>query len=775
MVIGRILLTGIPLTTLLLSTLTTHANNCSSPISINSFPYTYSGTLCGAGDNFPAPLCGQTGWGASEDMVFVANLQAGATYEITVTVGSGNAGAFLFQTCDPNACIISLTSNASSATWCVTIPSSGTWYIVVDRDAAGCSTFSLNIVEDVAPPTGWSMFNGTINTCSGTLYDPGGPNCNYGDNQYAQTVICPTTPGQCIQLDFTSFDLENTFDYLDVYDGDECANTPIASYTGNTSPGTVTATGLYGNGCLTLVFSSDGSVNYTGFSANISCVPCSASPISGSTVNMQSGIWYTCGGTFYDSGGPLNDYSNNEDYTLVICPSTPGQYITVNFTSFNIENNFDYLYIYDGIGSCGTCLGEFTGTTSPGTITASSSNGCLTFQFQSDGSITYPGWQATISCSSTPGANTSTGSSCLTPLCLLNTNSGTYTPFNTLCGDSWNFPACGGCPSFNNVDYPYFFTFTIASGGTLLFTITPSGTHDLDWALWQIPDPYDCSSLGPPIRASWDAPPPYSTGLAVGETDVCECASGSGYVAPLTVNAGESYLLVINDWSAPPPEDFTLDFTGTTATFSNNTDDCPSNVLPLAFIKMEAHPQKEGIELTWYGIAPEGIDGRIQIWKESPDNPKARQKIHERLANPGPFQGSFIDYTPETPTPTSPAMHVYRIVLYDVARHATIAEDRIVVTQNATTPGSISYTLGTGYIQLLISGTGEQPPTYLRLYSLDGKTLWQWNTQRCGIKTRNPNTYTFRIPTHNLQQGIYLLEVEWLSGQRSHERIILTP
>ncbi|MEN9302835.1 MAG: hypothetical protein RL264_1264 [Bacteroidota bacterium] len=122
--------------------------------------------------------------------------------------------------------------------------------------------------------------------------------------------------------------------------------------------------------------------------------------VFGQNYNMANGNISTCSGNFFDSGGSGNNYNNNQNFTYTICPSTPGARISVAFTSFNTESNYDYLYVYDGNSTGATLIGTYTGTGLPGTLTASTTNptGCLTFRFTSDGSITRAGWAATISC-----------------------------------------------------------------------------------------------------------------------------------------------------------------------------------------------------------------------------------------------------------------------------------------------------------------------------------------------------------------------------------------
>ncbi len=582
------------------------ANDCSNPFIISSFPYSYSGTSCGAGNDFPEPICQQTGWGASEDIVFQVDFIEGATYIINASVGSGNLGVFIYNVCNPaDACQTSITVVGSTLTnYCYTASVTGTHYIVIDRDVTGCSSVSFSIDIDVTPPTEYSMFNGTINACSGTLFDPRG-RCDYENNELSRTLLCPSVAGQCVQLDFVNFNTESGFDELAVYESDAtgCTRGLINTYSGNLGAFSVQATGTIGN-CLYLEFTSDGSITAPGFEANISCVPCSSGPLTGNSVNMQNGRWIVnCGSSanFYDSGGPGADYANSEDYTLVICPNTPGQYVQVTFNSFNVENNFDFLYIYNGSGgSCGTCLGSYTGTNSPGTITSYASDGCLTFRFTSDGSVTAPGWSATVTCVSTPGPEpVNDGYLCSDPYCATITAPYTFQAQNSACGSSFEFPACTGCGAFNYADAPYFIVFTIATGGTLVFDITPNPNVDIDFALWRIPSNYDCSDLGPPIRASWDLPPSYTIGLSTTETDLCECASGNGYVAAVNVSAGESYLLLIDDFAGVTnnPQNITVDFSGSTATFGSTPSECPTP-LPIALLADVAE-EEQGNKIRW--------------------------------------------------------------------------------------------------------------------------------------------------------------------------------
>ena len=118
--------------------------------------------------------------------------------------------------------------------------------------------------------------------------------------------------------------------------------------------------------------------------------------------NMTNGTVTTCMGNFYDSGGPSGYYNNNEDFVMTFYPSTSGAMIQYNFTTFAIEYhsscNYDYLNIYDGETTSSPLIGQYCGTNSPGSYTATNTAGAITFRFHSDISVTDIGWVASLSC-----------------------------------------------------------------------------------------------------------------------------------------------------------------------------------------------------------------------------------------------------------------------------------------------------------------------------------------------------------------------------------------
>ncbi len=113
---------------------------------------------------------------------------------------------------------------------------------------------------------------------------------------------------------------------------------------------------------------------------------------------MNTGTITACGGTLYDSGGPNNNYQNNENYTLTIVPATPGASVQLTFSSFLVETCCDYLQIYDGATTAAPLIGQYTAL--PPNIMASNAAGVLTLRFYSDLSVVQTGFAAAITCSS---------------------------------------------------------------------------------------------------------------------------------------------------------------------------------------------------------------------------------------------------------------------------------------------------------------------------------------------------------------------------------------
>jgi hypothetical protein len=120
-----------------------------------------------------------------------------------------------------------------------------------------------------------------------------------------------------------------------------------------------------------------------------------------------------CGQTsFLQDHAGSGTYQNNCNGYTVIEAGFASQITLVGTCS--VEVSFDYIRIYDGVGTGGTLLQTYNAN--PGNINYTGAAGqTLTVQFTSDGSVTYDGFDinvtfngpcSNIPCTSTPGANT---------------------------------------------------------------------------------------------------------------------------------------------------------------------------------------------------------------------------------------------------------------------------------------------------------------------------------------------------------------------------------
>jgi len=102
-----------------------------------------------------------------------------------------------------------------------------------------------------------------------------------------------------------------------------------------------------------------------------------------------------CTDTIWDLGGPGRNYYNNESFSYTIAP-TNAVGLSLNFTSFVLENGWDTLFIYNGNSTAAPLIGHYTGSNSPGLINASGN--ALTIRFKSDNATVAAGWQAIWQC-----------------------------------------------------------------------------------------------------------------------------------------------------------------------------------------------------------------------------------------------------------------------------------------------------------------------------------------------------------------------------------------
>lgn len=105
----------------------------------------------------------------------------------------------------------------------------------------------------------------------------------------------------------------------------------------------------------------------------------------------------SCTGTLFDPGGAAANYQDLVTSEITIAPIGAAS-ITLNFSSFDLEANYDYLYIYDGPNNTSPLIGQYTGNTLPNGGVIISTYGAVTLKFFSDTYVTNAGFVMTWSC-----------------------------------------------------------------------------------------------------------------------------------------------------------------------------------------------------------------------------------------------------------------------------------------------------------------------------------------------------------------------------------------
>lgn len=200
---------------------------------------------------------------------------------------STNAGTFDWDFGDGSSDSLVSPTHAFTATGSYTVT------LIASGGACGADTITQTVVVDTAGPCvvvlNASCPQGPATECSGTLYDSGGPSNNHGDNTDIVQTIAPAGAAS-VTLNFASFDLEDTYDFLYIYDGPTTASPLIGAYTGNNLPGGGTITSTVGS--ITLRQFSDAAVNEAGFALNWACTLPSTAP----SVDFEANRTNTCDG-----------------------------------------------------------------------------------------------------------------------------------------------------------------------------------------------------------------------------------------------------------------------------------------------------------------------------------------------------------------------------------------------------------------------------------------------------------------------------------------------
>ncbi|MEY8848250.1 PKD domain-containing protein, partial [Psychroserpens sp. XS_ASV72] len=294
----------------------------------------------------------------------------------------------------------------------------------------------------------------------------------------------------------------------------------------------------------------------------------------GQDILMQDGNFSQCTDGFFDSGGEFGTYSDNENYTLTICPPDVGDAIQLTFTAFSTQLNLDVLTIYDGPDNTAPSFGSFSGGNNPGVIEATSPSGCLTIEFVSNGSGTTTGWAADIACL-TP---------CQTIVANVDSTSPALDVNNIIVADVDEVITFNGSGTFSvdGTGATYLWDFgdgNTATGATVNHQYTTAGLYSVTLTITDT-NPAGCSSTNNiNVTAQIGASGPGNPFVEAGENIVIDCADDCTDITAEFLDIGETNTYTVTQIPFVPP----FSFSGLSNSLNPNADDRWSDVESLPF------------------------------------------------------------------------------------------------------------------------------------------------------------------------------------------------
>lgn len=456
--------------------------------------------------------------------------------------------------------------------------------------------------------------------------------------------------------------------------------------------------------------------------------------------------------TYTDNGGSGGNYSNSiNNIYRVFCPSVAGNCMRVTFSAFDTESGFDYLTVGNGptqnsplfTTAPANVSGQIMGT--PGTpfsYTATGASGCLTFRFRSDGSVTRPGWNATLQCVPCAGGpNGTDNSDCqtMTPLCsgsAINTNS---------TGPGIVAEGCTGsaCPA-GGENHSNWYTFQAQTTGTLSVTIAPTvGTDDYDFAIYG-PN-VTCGALGSPIRCTDSGASGVTSASGNGgpaaNNDLTEDVTGNGTLAILNVVAGQTYILVVDKWSPSGGTGYTLSFGGSASL------DCVVLPVELSEFTAEYQANEHVVDLFWK-TESERINDRWEVEKSIDGiNYEIINVVKGSGTTNNESQYYTIDERPNV------GVNYYRLNQWDTDGNGKYSEVRAVnILDDEYDMLSVFPNPTTGFSEVIFNSYKKET-ALLNVISMDGKTIV--NTPVEAVKGGN----RLDLDLSGQQRGIYIVSV----------------
>ncbi len=295
-----------------------------------------------------------------------------------------------------------------------------------------------------------------------------------------------------------------------------------------------------------------------------------------------------------------------------------------------------------------------------------------------------------------------------------------------------------GCLSANERQ-GLWYNFSPSSSGTVAFTISPSNAaDDYDFAVWGPLPSLDCVDKGAPLRCSYSGLSG-NTGLLAGAGDNSEGAGGDKWVNPITVAAGQVYILYVSNYSQSG-----LAFNLTWQLSGGASLDC--TVLPIELLWFDAAAHGSQVDLTW-ATATELHSDRFEVERSADlDSWSTIGSISAMGMSNQYTDYRFVDEAPLAGT------GYYRLRAWDLDGTWSLSDVR-------------SVRFDAGAAALAVSPNPASGKTIARFHALaDGEILFQLidmhgKLVRSLPARANTGPNTIEVPLEGLNPGTYILRL----------------
>jgi hypothetical protein len=770
---------------------------CGSISTITACGNSTTVTSGGGSGNWNNSICGTGTPGVEKIYAFTATITA--AYYLTVTSASSYMTyGYQASTCQSGGWTCIGRINAAGSYGPMNMIAGTTYYLIIDDEDASSSSQTFYIKCPETPGTYYHPTQGLQGTylgacmvsTSGGVYTDDGGAANYSDNiNQIYRTFCPNEAGKCMRATVNNLNIESSTgcanDYLMILNGPTQGSSMLWGGCGNYGATVPVQISTDPSGCLTFLVKSNATTNASGWNITLDLVNCGTSPtnndcntataICGATnVNAASpgpGITSICGGcnlsedysSWYhfevtNSGRLYLDIKPEEffeDYDMALfkanncaglgdpvrctyaqapsyCrPNSSGTAYYISNALFNTINNTstynsskysNYTSSLSTTVTAGSCYDFKVKCVAPTTGSAANKTIYIVAWFDWNKNLIFDAGEFVQIGFTTNGVQIT--KSILIPLTARLGKTGC----RLYAINSGYAPAANACTSYADgeiEDYAIFIT---------------NGTHCSDGVKDADEVGVDCGGADcvSCSTSNWAT----NTGMKSSETDASEDVTGNSWVSGIPVNAGESYYLLVNNWS-PGANGFDLlwDFA------EGGAMNC-AIVLPIELLDFTATRNEIGVQLDWATLSETNND-RFEVLKSFDANIWKNIGTVKGAGNSSsPLYYTLAD--PEWLTKTT----YYRLKQVD-ADGKIAYSDIVAVNPDEMVRGQeLRSNYNSNSDRIFIRFTAEANTKYtLKINSLSGAILYTNSGVTNNIQTE------ISIPASDFGKGMYIVSV----------------